>query len=231
MFRPLWPGPATTIHQAAPGRWHPFRHDAPGLRLAEGPRAHQARPPGWHHRRQIGEALNLVTVAEERGLGLDEAALGCAAGAEHAQPFETLSFGWTCPSSGGFVRDRGPGAGPPEDAEPGHAGGWPPPTPTAIASASPEDPAISAVIWILIIKKAASGPCPRRPTGKIPGLNVLGGRGRAGARRYGAGQSAESCAGSEGSEAGVLGSSPAGILGSIFWIGGVVSPPWSAWRP
>ncbi len=73
--------------------------------------------------RQIGEALRLGPVAEERGVSLAEAAFDYAAGAEHARPFETLSFAWTCPACRGFVLDRGPFGDHPVDGEPGHAEG------------------------------------------------------------------------------------------------------------
>jgi hypothetical protein len=72
---------------------------------------------------QVGEALNLGPVAEERGAWIAEVAFDYAANAERARLFETLMFAWTCPACGGTVLDRGPGAGHPEDDEPGQMAG------------------------------------------------------------------------------------------------------------
>ena len=69
---------------------------------------------------QVGEALNLRRLAEERGAWIADLAFGYAAGAGHARPFETLTFAWRCPACGGLVMDCGPSGGHPEDCEPGH---------------------------------------------------------------------------------------------------------------
>jgi hypothetical protein len=122
--RPAWPGAGGSIvPEAEPAAGIGF-----ALMLADAVRhkihgyIKRAREDGltW---RQIGQALRLDRAAEERGVPLDDAAFGYAAGADRARPFETLSFGWTCPSCGGLVRDHGPDAGHPEDSEPGHAPG------------------------------------------------------------------------------------------------------------
>jgi len=55
---------------------------------------------------QIGEALNLHPVAEESGAGIADLAFDHAAGAEHARPFETLTFAWR-----GRAWSRGIGCG------------------------------------------------------------------------------------------------------------------------
>ena len=122
--RPPWPGAvASTIYDVPPATGIQF---ASMLRDAARHKIHdyirRARQDGltW---RQIGQALHLERDAEDRGVPLDDAAFGYAAGAEHAQPFETLSFGWTCPACGGIVIDYGPEAGHPEDSEHGHAPG------------------------------------------------------------------------------------------------------------
>ncbi len=72
---------------------------------------------------QIGEALRLERVAEERGVSLAEVAFDYATDAEHAGPFDRLSFAWTCPSCRGLVIDYGPSGGHPVDCESGHAEG------------------------------------------------------------------------------------------------------------
>jgi hypothetical protein len=69
---------------------------------------------------QIGEALNLRASVDERGYGLGDAAFDFAVDAEHADRFQTLSFGWTCPACHAYISDRGPNGRHPEDDEPGH---------------------------------------------------------------------------------------------------------------
>jgi hypothetical protein len=122
--RPAWPGAvASIVAEAEPAAGIGF-----ALMLADAARHEihgyikRGRQDGltW---RQIGQALHLDRDAGDRGVPLDDAAFGYAAGAEHARPFETVSFGWTCPSCGGVVIDYGPEAGHPEDSEHGHGPG------------------------------------------------------------------------------------------------------------
>jgi hypothetical protein len=120
--RPIWPGKTFTVRDVAPEAGIRF---AVMLAGAARQKVHgylkQARQDGltWQ---QIGQALRLERVAEDRGISPAEAAFDYATHAEHARPFEELSFAWTCPSCQGFVRDYGPNAGHPVDAERGHAG-------------------------------------------------------------------------------------------------------------
>ena len=69
--------------------------------------------------RQIGEALNLATVVEERSVGLAEAAFDYAADAEHARQFETLSFAWTCRPAAGLSWTEDRAAATPKTTNPG----------------------------------------------------------------------------------------------------------------
>lgn len=72
---------------------------------------------GW---REIGQALRLQHEAEDRGVGLGEAAFEYAAGPP-AQRLDRLWFGWTCPVCQRRVIDYGPEGGHPDDCESGHA--------------------------------------------------------------------------------------------------------------
>ena len=71
---------------------------------------------------QIGQALRLEHVAEERGADLGEAAFDYAAGADRGQPFDRLWFAWTCPACRAQVIEYGP-YGHPLDYQTGHADG------------------------------------------------------------------------------------------------------------
>ncbi len=71
---------------------------------------------------QIGEALGLAEVAEERGawiadLAFDYYAVGDVSG------WGTPSLPWRCFNCGELISDRGPSGGHPEDDEPGHKAG------------------------------------------------------------------------------------------------------------
>ena len=71
--------------------------------------------------RDVGRALHLERVAEERGASLGEAAFEYAAG-EPSQPYDRLWFSWTCPACQGHVIDYGP-YDHPADCERGHGEG------------------------------------------------------------------------------------------------------------
>jgi hypothetical protein len=122
--RPAWPGAVASIVRDP----EPMAGIGFALMLADAALhkvsgyIRQAREDGltW---RQIGQALRLEHAAGERGVPLHDAAFGYATNAEHARPWERLSFTWRCPSCGGLVLDYGPEAGHPEDRETGHAGG------------------------------------------------------------------------------------------------------------
>lgn len=119
--RPAWPGAAAcTISYVAPAAGMRYTQMLIGAaRNAEHSYIRYAREQGltWQ---QVGEALNLAAVAEERGASLGEAAFEHATDAGHARPFDTLTFYWTCPSCGQRVSDRGPYNGHPADCEHGH---------------------------------------------------------------------------------------------------------------
>jgi hypothetical protein len=121
--RPVWPGAASTFRYADPAAGMRYaRMLADAARRAERQYIKHGREDGmtWH---QIGEALNLTHCAQERGAPVAEVAFEYAAGAEHAQPWETLTFGWRCQSCCQYVSDRGPYNGHPADDEHGHTGG------------------------------------------------------------------------------------------------------------
>lgn len=118
---PAWPGSVLTIHDTDPAAGIWFAVILQGYaRQKIHSYIRQARQNGlgWA---QVGQALRLAPAADERGASLAEAAFEYATDAEHARPFDTLSFGWTCPACGGFVTDYGPAGGHPDDCEQGHA--------------------------------------------------------------------------------------------------------------
>jgi hypothetical protein len=121
--RPFGPGSALTVDYADPAagiRFAATLRDSAQQKIRE--YIKDARQEGltWV---QVGEALRLGPVAEERGAWIADVAFDYAADAEHARPFETLSFPWRCPQCDGFVMDRGPSGAHPEDDEPGHKEG------------------------------------------------------------------------------------------------------------
>ena len=121
--RPVSPGASSTFRYADPAAGMRYaRILADAARHAEHQYIKHGREDGmtWH---QIGEALNLTHRAEERGAPLAEVAFEYAAGAEHALPWETLTFCWRCQSCGQHVGDRGPYNGHPADNEHGHTDG------------------------------------------------------------------------------------------------------------
>jgi hypothetical protein len=79
----------------------------------------KAREDGhsWH---EIGAALELGADAAQRGVSLAEAAYDYAAD-EPSSTYDPRSVPWTCPACLEVISDRGPDAGHPADAEPGHA--------------------------------------------------------------------------------------------------------------
>ncbi len=121
--RPIWPGSASTIHDIEPaaGIWFVVLLRDTARRKIHG-YIRQARQDGltWQ---EVGQALRLGPEAEKRGVSVAEAAFESAAGAGHARPFDTLSFGWTCPACQKTVTDYGPYNGHPDDCESGHAEG------------------------------------------------------------------------------------------------------------
>ena len=70
---------------------------------------------------QVGEALNLEA-DQDRGIPLAEVAYEYVTDAEHARPFDQLSFYYTCSACEQHVTDRGPYNTHPLDNEEGHAG-------------------------------------------------------------------------------------------------------------
>ena len=121
--RPIWPGSAITGQYADPAKGIRFAlmlRDSATQAIREHIKRGRQEGLTWH---QVGEALNLAAVAEERGAPLGEVAFDYAADVEHARPWSTPSFPWTCPACGALVSDRGPFESHPEDNEPGHAEG------------------------------------------------------------------------------------------------------------
>lgn len=119
----MWPGAATTMRYADPAAGIGFaRMLADAIRHAEHRYVQHAREHGmtWQ---QAGQALGLTQAAEQRGARLAEVAFEYATGAEHAQPFETLTFGWHCYSCGHYISDHGPYEPHPADNEHGHTSG------------------------------------------------------------------------------------------------------------
>jgi hypothetical protein len=70
---------------------------------------------------QIGEALRLAEVAEERGAWIADLAFDYVIG--NVSRWETPSFAWRCFTCGELIIDRGPSGGHLEDDEPGHKEG------------------------------------------------------------------------------------------------------------
>src|SRR5262249_44399638 len=121
--RPFGPDSALTVEYAEPFagiRYALMLRDAAKQKIREYIKYARQEGLTWA---QIGEALNLRPVAEESGAWIADLAFDHAAGAEHARPFETLTFAWRCPACDGLVMDRGPSGGHPEDDEPGHKEG------------------------------------------------------------------------------------------------------------
>ncbi len=121
--RPIAPGYTSTTCDTGPVAGIGFAlmlQDAARHRIHDYVKRARQDGVAW---RQIGQALRLGPVAEERGGDLAEAAFDYAAGAERARPFDRLSFAWTCPSCRGLVIDYGPSGGHPVDCESGHAEG------------------------------------------------------------------------------------------------------------
>jgi hypothetical protein len=117
--RPFGPGSALTVEYAEPFagiRYALMLRDAAQQKIREYIKYARQEGLTWV---QVGEALNLSTLAEERGAWIAELAFDQAADAEHARPFETLTFPWRSPACDGLVIDRGPSGGHPEDDEPG----------------------------------------------------------------------------------------------------------------
>ena len=85
----------------------------------------QARQAG-HDWAQIGSALGMQPGGDQPGATPADGAWTYAAGPpETDAPWRPRTFAWTCPDCQQAVADQGPGAGPPADAEPGHAPGCP----------------------------------------------------------------------------------------------------------
>jgi hypothetical protein len=101
--RPLWPGAAVTLQNAARRAVHDY------VRLAREDRA------SWQ---QIGEALGLAADGEREGYDLAVAAYEHIVG--KPDPWHQPSFAWTCADCGRSIADRGPYDSHPEDNEHGH---------------------------------------------------------------------------------------------------------------
>ena len=124
--RPIYRGAGITVSYAEP---------AAGLRAArslEIAATRQARDYVRHAREEgmtwghIGNLLGLSPdLAAKEGYDAGRAAFDYAAGTTDGRPGWSYeqSFRWTCPSCEKTVTDRGPEAGRPEDAEPGHSPG------------------------------------------------------------------------------------------------------------
>ena len=85
----------------------------------------RARQAG-HDWDQIGTALSMQPGGDQPGATPADAAWGYAAGPpETDAPWRPQIFSWKCQACGRAVADQGPDAGPPADAEPGHAAGCP----------------------------------------------------------------------------------------------------------
>jgi hypothetical protein len=120
---PPWPGASFTEEQPEPGA---------GIRIAlaleraarAGVRVYisRAREAGmtWA---QVGEALGVAELAQQRGSTLAETAWEYAAGRSAHLTGQLGVFGWTCPECGEAVQDRGPSGRNPAEDETGHAGG------------------------------------------------------------------------------------------------------------
>ena len=123
-MKPAWPGAkAATVPVIDPPagiRFAVMLRDRAGNEVRGQIRGARTAGLTW---RQVGEALDLASAAEESGISLAEAAFDYAVDAEHAGRFETLTFSWACPACGGFVTEREPCGGHPEDNEPGHKDG------------------------------------------------------------------------------------------------------------
>jgi hypothetical protein len=120
---PPWPGASFTEEQPEPGA---------GIRIAlaleraarAGVRVYiaRAREAGmsWH---EVGGALGVAELAQERGSSVAEAAWAYAAGRPAHLSGRPGEFRWTCPDCGEVVSDRGPGGRSPAGDEQGHAEG------------------------------------------------------------------------------------------------------------
>jgi hypothetical protein len=94
-------------------RGHPVRANSPGRGPTENPKVHQVRPAG---RPDLGAGRRGTEPApggEERGAWIADLAFDLASDAEHARPFETLTFPWRCPACDGLIMDHGPSGGHP----------------------------------------------------------------------------------------------------------------------
>ena len=120
--RPIFPG--STLATTDP---EPLAGIGFALMLADAAR-HQihryikrAREDGetW---RQIGQALCLQQLADERDGDVGAEAFEYAAGPP-TQPFDRLWFSWTCPACQSRVIDYGTYSGHPDDCETGHTDG------------------------------------------------------------------------------------------------------------
>jgi hypothetical protein len=74
----------------------------------------------WH---EVGGALGVAELAQERGSSVAEAAWECAAGRPAHLSEQPGEFRWTCSDCGEVVSDRGPGGRSPAEGEQGHAEG------------------------------------------------------------------------------------------------------------
>jgi hypothetical protein len=120
---PPWPGASFTEEQPEPGA---------GIRIAlaleraarAGVRVYiaRAREAGmsWH---EVGGALGVAELTQERGSSVAEAAWEYAAGRPAHLSGQPGEFRWTCPDCGEVVSDRGPGGRSPAEDEQGHAAG------------------------------------------------------------------------------------------------------------
>lgn len=124
--RPIFPGSASTTSYAEP------ETGLAAARALELAAARKVRDYIRHAREEgiawgrIGAVLNLSPDPESpAGYEAARASYDHAAGDATGRPAWSYdrSFTWTCPSCESTIRDRGPDAGRPEDAEPGHANG------------------------------------------------------------------------------------------------------------